>query len=333
MRNIFRKIIKILLLIFISVNSIFGMYGKNSDWIDFLTDGKQLRVRLDHLGFVLGNDIIKWTFGLNNEGKNFGIIGRVMQYDELSITGEFNSTISIGLGYVSPLISVGFGYNLNLGFVFVDENGKTNITFTHTPVFTINALNDNLRIAIPIQIYSYKNLPAGNTKYSSEIINTEIQLRYYTGIEAFNQLRLYIQYGYQNAGFELRTYFGATIEEVVLNPLLKFKYNQSLFGKGGSERVFENPYNIDIIPALGLNANSDIISLYLEPSLGLKINSDNNKNISYNLGYGVYGEIYITPIKNLELYLEMELGNYDNTSDNYLKFNSSTGITWYLPAL
>ena len=113
--------------------------------------------------------------------------------------------------------------------------------------------------------------------------------------------------------------------------MLKFKYNQSLFGKGGSERVFENPYNIDIIPALGLNANSDIISLYLEPSLGLKINSDNNKNISYNLGYGIYGELYITPIKNLELYLEMELGNYDNTSDNYLKFNSSTGITWYLP--
>ena len=100
--------------------------------------------------------------------------------------------------------------------------------------------------------------------------------------------------------------------------------------RGGGERVFENPYNIDIIPALGLIANSDIISIYLEPSLGLKINSDNNKNINYSLGYGVYGEVYITPIKNLELYLEMELGNGDNNTDNYLKFNASTGITWYL---
>ena len=325
-------LLKTLLLIFISVNSIFGMYGKSSDWIDFLTDGKQLRVRLDCLGFVLGNETIKWTFGLNNEGKNFGIIGKVGKYDDESNYGyaEFNSTISLGLGYVSPLISVGLGYNLNLGNVFFDVSGKTNITFTHTPVFTINALNDNLRIAIPIEIYSYKNLPAGNTKYSSEVINTEIQLRYYMDIEAFNQLRLYIQYGYRNAGFELRTYFGATVEEVILNPILKFKYNQSLFGRGGSERAFENPYNIDIIPALGLIANSDIISLYLEPSLGLKISSDNNKNINYILGYGVYGEIYITPIKNLELYLEIELGNYDKGLDNYLKFNASTGITWYL---
>lgn len=328
-------LLKTLLLIFISVNSIFGMYGKSSDWIDFLTDGNQLRVRLDHLGFILGNDTIKWTFGLNNEGNNFGIIARVGRYNEESSNydyGEFNSTISVGLGYVSPLIRVGFGYNLNLSVLFKDKNGNTNITFTHTPVFTINALNNNLRIAIPIQIYSYKNLPADNTKYSSEIINTEIQLRYYTDIEAFNQLRLYIQYGYKNAGFELRTYFGFALEEVILNPLLKFKYNQSLFGRGGGERVFENPYNIDIIPALGLAADSDIISLYLEPSLGLKINSDNNKNINYSLGYGVYGEIYITPIKNLELYLEMELGNGDNNTDNYLKFNASTGITWYLPA-
>lgn len=324
---------KTLLLIFILANSIFGMYGKSSDWIDFLTDGNQLRVRLDHLGFILRNDMIKYTFGLNNEGNNFGTIAKVGQYDEFSDYGEFNSTISMGLGYISTLISAGFGYNLNLSVLFKDKNGNTSITFTHTPVFMINALNNNLRIAIPIQIYSYKNLPADNTKYSSEIINTEIQLRYYTDIEAFNQLRLYIQYGYKSAGFELRTYFGFTLEEVILNPLLKFKYNQSLFGRGGEERVFENPYNIDIIPALGLAADSDIISLYLEPSLGLKINSDNNKNINYSLGYGVYGEVCITPIKNLELYLEMELGNYDNYTDNYLKFNASTGITWYLPAL
>ena len=64
----------------------------------------------------------------------------------------------------------------------------------------------------------------------------------------------------------------------------------------------------------------------------------------YGLGYNVYAEIYITPIKNLEWYFEVELGNIGggancSTSVNYsggasaLGFSGTTGITWYLPAL
>ena len=41
--------------------SAFGMYGDQDDWIDFLTDGNQLRARMDQLGFVLGNNTIKGT--------------------------------------------------------------------------------------------------------------------------------------------------------------------------------------------------------------------------------------------------------------------------------
>ena len=90
---------------------------------------------------------------------------------------------------------------------------------------------------------------------------------------------------------------------------------------------------------LGLTANSDIVSLYLEPDLGLQIlqsGSANDKNIKelYSLGYNVYPEIYITPIKNLEWYFEMEIGNALNISaPTGFGFNSTTGITWYLPAL
>ena len=38
---------------------VFAMYGVDTDWIDFLTDGNQFRARLETLGFVLGNDTIK----------------------------------------------------------------------------------------------------------------------------------------------------------------------------------------------------------------------------------------------------------------------------------
>ncbi|MBT8757154.1 cell surface protein, partial [Brachyspira hyodysenteriae] len=42
-------------LLSMSYCSIFGMYGDQDDWIDFLTDGNQFRARMDQFGFVLGN--------------------------------------------------------------------------------------------------------------------------------------------------------------------------------------------------------------------------------------------------------------------------------------
>ena len=121
----------------------------------------------------------------------------------------------------------------------------------------------------------------------------------------------------------------------------------------------KSAWDLQLVAGLGLTANSDIVSLYLEPTLGLKVNqygSATDKNVKevYGLGYGVYAEIYITPLKNLEWYFEAEIGNLNSsvsvdadiagtgttttytgsaTSKNYLGFNATTGITWYLPAL
>ena len=51
-----KKIFLIMMaLLSMSYSSIFGMYGDQDDWIDFLTDGNQFRARMDQLGFVLGN--------------------------------------------------------------------------------------------------------------------------------------------------------------------------------------------------------------------------------------------------------------------------------------
>lgn len=91
-----------------------------------------------------------------------------------------------------------------------------------------------------------------------------------------------------------------------------------------------------LAPALGLTANSYIVSLYVEHSLGLKITQEGSatekvKEI-YGLAWGTYAEIYITPLKNLEWYFEASIGNLDANTKG-VSFASSTGITWYLPAL
>ena len=198
----------------------------------------------------------------------------------------------------------------------------------------------------------------------------DAQIRYYTGLDMLPQIRLYLRFGHydtenkaanittktkaESFGFDFRLFFGAMVEEVALQPIVKIQFNTAL-GKNhnttriqainilkGSQTVSinnvlkndKNPYTLNIIPALGISANSDIVSLYLEPSLGLKITGSASKNVkeAYDLGYGVYGEIYITPVKNVEWYFEASIDNLDANTKG-LSFAGSTGITWYLPAL
>ena len=147
------------------------------------------------------------------------------------------------------------------------------------------------------------------------------------------------------------------VEEVALQPYIKLVYNGALgyTGETGVEAVkFMQAYNdgtwasasyiatpkwnLTLMPALGLTANSDIVSLYLEPSLGLKIEqngSDTDKKVKevYSLGYAVYAEIYITPLKNLEWYFEADVGGATAPAQPTVNLAASTGITWYLPAL
>ena len=76
MKKQFRKIIlSAIALISVASAQVFGMYGANSDWIDFLTDDNQFRARLDQLGFTLGNDTIKGSFGFRNE---LGLYGSLL---------------------------------------------------------------------------------------------------------------------------------------------------------------------------------------------------------------------------------------------------------------
>lgn len=363
MRKIFLTAIALLSM---ASASVFGMYGVDSGWIDFLTHGNQFRARLDQLGFTLGNDMIKGTFGFKNP-YSFGDMLQVPANGD----GKFIPDMSMGIGYTSSAIGIGVGYTMSFGNKEQKFNGKATskgqLQLGHTPVLVLNALDNALRIAVPIQVYQNSDKFAVDSSYKYTAVSMDAQIRYYTGLDMLPQIRLYLRFGHYDTenkvanvttkskaetfGFDFRLWFGSMVEEVALQPIVKIQFNTAL-GKNHEETRIQainilkkgisipdvkndkNPYTLNIIPALGISANSDIVSLYLEPSLGLKITGSASKNVkeAYDLGYGVYGEIYITPVKNVEWYFEASIGNLDANTKG-VSFAGSTGITWYLPAL
>lgn len=357
---------------------VFGMYGVDTDWIDFLTDGNQFRARLETLGFTLGNDTIRGTFGFDNgTGEPFGALFS----DEIKSPGWIPNT-SFGIGYTSSLMSVGLGYTLSFGEKFSKYNGRANpktvVATGHTPVLVLNALDNAFRMAIPIQVVSINDKTSAGIKQNLTATKLNSEFRYYTGNDILTQVRLYFNYAYfsmkngsaetkyETLGFDFRLYFGAIVEDVELEPFIKIVYDTSLNkhlptdylnfdiienlkSEGSfSQAVLEagqytagrndfdkNAWKLTLMPALGLSASSDIVSLYLEPSLGLDIAGalNNGDKDTYSLAWNVYGEISITPIQNLEWYFEAELGDNADETEKVLNFNATTGITWYLPAL
>ena len=375
--------------------TIFGMYGVDTDWINFLTHGNQFRVRMQQLGFTLGNDMIKGTFGFDNNTGFGGVYGSLL-VDNDGMHYSFIPSISMGLGYTSSLISVGVCYNATVGSHVEKFNGKTEPKTvnksTHTPVLVLNAMDNAFRMAIPIQVVNLTEKFDGLGKGSITAVSLDAQFRYYTGLDFLPQIRLYIKYGNYGAqfnpegaeklketfaesfGFDFRLYFGSMVEEVALQPIVKLVYNGALGKQHSNTKVTalgslnnaagvpgnftsildgsgtgslstyygtnaaswkKGAWDLTFAPALGITANSDIVSLYVEPSLGLEITQKGSETDSkvkelYSLYWGAYAEIYITPLKNLEWYFEADVSK-DTVAP--VKLAASTGITWYLPAL
>ncbi|WP_051436764.1 cell surface protein [Brachyspira alvinipulli] len=368
--------------------SAFGMYGVDGDdWIDFLTHGNQFRARMDQLGFVLGNGTIKGTFGVMADN---GWMGNIFSYNQANATtggnspvnneaSSFNPTVSAGIAYTSDMIGVGVGYN----FTYINR-----FIQVHTPTLVLNALNNNLRLAVPIQVAvsdkgNYNNGSVSDgVKYTGVGFNN-IELRYYTGIDAFNQIRVYASYKnntWENVtnskvvseefGLQLRLYFLRTqIGNVTVNPFIRIDYNQALKGElsrsfitvansynnldgvavGVNQKQSDiydvSPFRVFVKPVLSLAASSDIISFYFEPSLGYAVASskrkDQGQETTHALNWGAYAEMYVTPVQDLEWYFEMDVNGNVTGRDNKLAntdlspvlFETTTGITWYLPSL
>ncbi|OEJ14347.1 hypothetical protein BFL38_05825 [Brachyspira hampsonii] len=344
-----KTLLKTIFCFAVSSASVFGMYGFSNDWMDFLTDSSHLRARTDQLGFVLGNGTVKGTLGFKADTLSFGNIMSYVNNGKSSL----DATVSLGLAYTSEIISVGLGYN----YTYIDSSLDV-----HTPVLMVNAMNDSFRICIPFQIADSKN----DSDYSA--FSTASEIRYYTGLDSVNAVRLYINYGKNNYnansassfGLELRFYFlPTTINDVWINPFIKVLYYSALDAKGkdiinkstdtlvniqsqdrilytshNANEIYEsNPYIFRITPALSLYANSDIVSLYFEPSIGYKIIYDGKKvgELNHALTWGAYSEVRIYPVKNLEWYFEMGVNSSNNPIP--VNFRSATGINWYFTQL
>ena len=362
-------------LLTIASTSVFGMYGNGDSWIDFLSHANQFRARMDQLGFTLGNGTIKGTFGFRaNTGKIGSILNAVTgNSDENKNIANLDATISAGIGYTSDIFGIGVGYN----YTYIGKN-----LGIHTPVLMIDALNDNLRIAIPIQIAISDNIDKDGYEADDRKdymgVSTDIQIRYYTGIDAFNAIRFYVNYGQagykignreyaaSSLGFQLRLYFlNSYINNVNVNPYLRLEYKTALEGNSlgvKSSSYYDltpttganvkgtkydyNAYQFNIMPVLGLGANSDIVSVWFEPSIGYSVSGGGMKadGLNHQLSWGAYAELYLTPVKDLEWYFEVDVNNYaydgihnaeswrQDGGGTPVYFETSTGITWYLPS-
>lgn len=107
------------------------------------------------------------------------------------------------------------------------------------------------------------------------------------------------------------------------------------------------PYRVGVAMPVGFTAKSldENISFYLEPALSFTMigakhiyqsaSSQNERNMIFGLGYVVYGELYIRPVKNLEWYFELQTGgatiadNFKNSASTSLVFNGKTGLSYY----
>lgn len=349
--------------------SAFGMYGLDgNDWINFLTHGNQLRARMNQLGFTLGNGTIKGTFGVYADQ---GWMGKILS-PTTDNKAHFEPTLSAGIGYTSDMFGIGVGYNFN----YVDKYLQV-----HTPTLVFNALNNNLRIAAPIQVAVTDKINGVNGDKFTGVGFNQMELRYYTGIDAFNLVRLDVSYKngtwdngttketVEALGLQLRLYFLKTqVGDVTVNPFIRIDYHQALKGNlNNYNYMLENlygarnnalnantkqsdlydvsPFYLQIKPVLSLAASSDVISLYFEPSLGYSVVSSKPKSgtqvTEHALAWGAYAEMYVTPVKDLEWYFEMDVngnvtgqqGASANADLPPVLFETTTGITWYLPSL
>ena len=242
-----KKLLIILLFTLIPM-SLFGFYGDGSgrSFIDFLMDKDQLRARTDQIGFLYGTEHIRVAFGVT--GNTSGVILDNWTNDSSTnnkLSSYFRPSVALAVGYKSDLISVGGAYQ----FKYIDSN-----YMVHTPALMLTAMDNTLRLNIPVAI------GVGNNFIKNTfIVSTAVEARYYLHkfIDYFSQLRLYFYYGYArmsyakiissaqaegvdpnskaiykdqtSIGIDLRAYFNfPTDKGVSIEPYLRVLYSAAL---------------------------------------------------------------------------------------------------------
>ena len=188
-----KKLLIILLFTLIPM-SLFGFYGDGSgrSFIDFLMDKDQLRARTDQIGFLYDceTDYLRLAFGVT--GNTTGVILDNWTNDSSTnnkLSSYFRPSVAVAVGYKSDLISVGGAYQ----FKYVDSN-----YMVHTPAIMLTAMDNTLRLNIPVAI------GVGNNFIKNTfIVSTAVEARYYFHkfIDYLSQLRLYVYYGYARMSY------------------------------------------------------------------------------------------------------------------------------------
>ena len=404
-----KRLYYILTALIISAYSVFG-YTILEDFNDFLVDENQLTIRLDRFGVLAGTENLRFMVGV--EGETAGVLIDNLDNGVKGGVNTFRPAATAGFGYKTDSFGIGFGYQ----FKYISGTWHA-----HTPIITATALNDNLRINIPVTI----GVGMGGVNDGDMAVSTDIRVEYYTGNDIFSRIRVNLQYGMysmkandsrvysmitphpatfgfpddtqaHSIGIDVRGYFIAATDPILIEPQIRLIYKASLkdfggpsytisgqtgssgFGfyqvdasspigaigaynpsshnlpleTGGTITIGETDYYITKPQFIGLSvpvgftAESEFITLYLEPAVSFSmITGGVNAGIAsmkpvrippvfYSLGYLVYGELYITPMPNLEWYFEAQVGgattvdNIGNSSDSGLVFNGSTGITY-----
>ncbi|TKZ31726.1 variable surface protein VspJ, partial [Brachyspira catarrhinii] len=387
----------ILTMILISAYSLFG-YTILEDFNDFLIDEDQLTIRLDRAGVLAGSENVRFMIGV--EGETAGVLLDNLENGVKGGINTFRPRAIAGIGYKNESFGIGFGYQ----FMYSTATWQA-----HTPIITATALGEKLRINVPVTIgVGSGDINKDDLSVSTDIrleyyfdsdifSRLRVNLKYGMYKMKANENR-YAEaptlptnmagrmslemgedgkYGFikdataHSIGIDLRGYFIATTDPILIEPQIRLLYQGSVkdfkgtsysvttpaggthsgaveFGHyiidatspmgafdmdtstttgwydmethrvksevegasidiGGQTYYITKPQFIGVSVPVGFTAESDLISIYLEPALSLSmVTGGVNQYASsakpvrippvfYSIGYLFYGELSITP--------------------------------------
>ncbi|MEI0564875.1 variable surface protein VspJ [Brachyspira pulli] len=174
-----KRLYLILAALIISVYNVFA-YTVVEDFNDFLVDENQLRIRLDRLGVLAGTENLRFMVGVS--GETAGVLLDNLDSGTEGGISTFRPAAIAGFGYKTDSFGIGLGYQ----FKYVSGSWQA-----HTPIITATALNDNLRINVPVTI----GVGSGSVNDGDIAVSTDIRAEYYTGNDIFSRIRVNLKYG------------------------------------------------------------------------------------------------------------------------------------------
>ena len=256
-----KRLYFILAALIISMYNVFA-YTVVEDFNDFLVDENQLRIRLDRLGVLAGTENLRFMVGVS--GETAGVLLDNLDSGTEGGISTFRPAAIAGFGYKTESFGIGVGYQ----FKYVTGSWQA-----HTPIITATALNDNLRINVPITI----GVGSGNVNDGDIAVSTDTRIEYYTGNNIFSRIRVNLKYGMyklkanesrsgtltgsglppsmgtvgengkygfikdtigQSIGVDVRRYFIAATDPILIEPQIRIVYQGSISDfEGTSYRV------------------------------------------------------------------------------------------------